>query len=131
MIRSPILAFKVAATVIVAVASASCDRGRDVINDSDPFLQVVVSTPADGGPGIEQRAKRFASAQSMRMEYSSEHFAPGEYSVRLVRPDLNIAAENVTRGRQSVVRAYARGQPTPAGRNEAKQFLCKVMLHGC
>lgn len=117
--------------VLVASVTASCERRSDVITETSPFMTVLVSTPPDGGAGIKRRAEQFASRHGMRILYSEEHFSPGEYSVRLLRPDLNIAADNVLRGNQSVVRAYVRGEPSTEHREQTDEFLCKVMLHGC
>jgi hypothetical protein len=117
--------------VLVASSSASCERRSDVITETSPFLTVLISTPPDGEVGISRRAGQFASSHEMRMLYSEEHLSPGEYSVRLLRPDLNIAADNVLRGQQSVVNAFVRGQPSAEHRKETSEYLCKVMLHGC
>lgn len=116
---------------VIAVTSLGCERHSDVITETSPFLTVIVSTPADGGAGIQRRAEQFASGYGMRILYSDQHFSPGEYSVRLLRPDFNIAADNVLRDKQSVVSVYANRQPTAEHRNEANEYLCQVMLHGC
>jgi hypothetical protein len=117
--------------VFIACASGSCDRGSDVITETSPFLTALVSTPPDGGAGIKRRAEQFASSHRMRMLYSDEHFSTGEYSVLLIRQDFNIATENVLRDRESVVRAYVRGQPSAEHLKEAAEYLCEVMRHSC
>src|SRR5215213_7289533 len=131
MSGSTVLALRVTIAVLFASVSASCERRSDVITETSPFMTVLVATPADGGAGLKRRADQFASTHGMRMVYSEEQFSPGEYSVLLSRPDLNIAAENVLRGRHSVVRAYARQEASSEHHELAGEFLCKVMLHGC
>jgi hypothetical protein len=103
MRRSKIRALSVAMAVVTLGASASCDRNSDAITATSPFLSVVVTTPADGGSGIRRRAENFASHHRMRMVYSDEHLSSGEYSVRLLRPDFNIASDNVLQDGKSLV----------------------------
>ncbi|MBA3511941.1 hypothetical protein [Sphingomonas sp.] len=117
--------------ILVASVSASCERRSDVIYETSPFMTVLVATPPYGGAGIKRRAENFASSHEMRTLYSEEHFSPGEFSLLISRPDLNIAAENVLRGQQSIVRAYVRGEPSAQHREQADEFLCKAMLHDC
>ena len=129
--RSHVLALRVTIAVLAASVSVSCGRHSDVITETSPFMTVLVATPPDGEAGIKRRAEQFASTHGMRFLYSDQHFSPGEYSVRLLRPDFNIAAENVLRGHQSIVRAYVRREPSAEHREKADEFLCKAMRHGC
>lgn len=119
--------------LIIAIIAfmTSCNRHDDVITDKSPFAEILVQTPPDGGVGIVRRSKAFAQANGMRFQYSFEHLSTGEYSVRLLRRDFNIAAENVLRDRSSIVRAYSRGEPDSHQRALAKNYLCTVMQYQC
>ena len=94
-------------------------------------MEMVVETPADGGVGVARRSREFAYHTGMRLQYSFEHFSRGEYSARLLRPDFNIAADNVLRGPKSIVYFYSRGEPSSQQRELAKEYLCTVMRTGC
>lgn len=109
----------------------SCDRQNDVITEKSPFMEVLVETPPDGGVGVAKRSSEFARKNEMKFKYSFEHFSNEEYSVRLLRPDFNVAVDNVLRGKKSVVSMYSRHEPNNSQRKLAKEYLCSVMRHGC
>lgn len=116
---------------VIAAFACSCERQDDAITEKSPFREVIVETPSDGAVGVVRRSKSFAEANGMRFQHSFEHFSEGEYSVLMLRPDLNIATENVLRGQNSVVSAYARNEPSSDHRTTVENYLCGVMRHGC
>lgn len=122
---------KLVLLIAIMAFIASCDRRDDVIIDKSPFIEVLVPTPPDGGVGVVNRSKKFAQQNGMRFQYSFQHFSDGEYSVRLLRRDFNIATDNVLRDRKTIVNAYSRSEPTEAQRQLASEYLCTVMLHRC
>lgn len=118
-------------TLVILGSVGSCNGHDDVITEKSPFVEIIVPTPKDGATGVVERSKSVAAANGMRFQYSVEHFYDGEYSVRLLRRDLNIAAENVLRGESSIVRAYSRSEPTSDQRKIVSDYLCSVMRRGC
>ena len=109
----------------------SCNHNDDVITEKSPFLEIKVRTPSDGGKGVVRRSCDFAKTHSMRCRFSFEHLSKGEYSVRLIRYDLNIAVDNVRQGQNSIVSMYSRKAPDTGQHELAKEYVCRVMNYNC
>jgi hypothetical protein len=110
----------------------ACDRRSDeFIYDTQPFFEVRVRTPPDGKIAIAERGKRFAKGHRLAVHFVPDHFEEQEYTLSLVRRDLNIVAGNVLSGATTYVTATSRGGTTGAQRAEVNAYLCEVMQHGC
>ena len=114
-----------------AAALIGCEQRSNFITETDPFVTVYVSTPAGGTSVLVERAKQFAATHDLQVVVVDGHFEATEYSLSLVRPDLNILANNVGKGSRTVVAAYAVGAPSDNHRRAISDYLCAVMLHGC
>ena len=118
-------------TIASLVVCAACERKSDRITETSSFAVVQVTTPPDGKAAIASRARQFAHQHGLKVLFVPDHFTPQEYSLTLIRADLNIAANNVQKSSQSTVRDYGRSAPTSAQSAEVDAYLCELMLHRC
>ena len=116
---------------IAAITAASCNRKSDFITETSPFLSVYVPTPSGGHKATAERANEFARRHGMKLHYVPGHFQPTEFTISVVRRDLNIVTGNVLLGERTLVTAYTRLAPTNEQRALVDEFLCSVMMHGC
>ena len=94
---------------ILVIFVIGCHRSDDdVIHEKDPFFVEQITTPDVSKKILVDLSQEFAKRHGMRVEHSFSHFKDSEYSVILIRDDINIVSSNVGRGRNSLITAYSK-----------------------
>lgn len=116
---------------VTAITTTSCNRKSDFITETSPFFSEYVLTPPGGHKATAERAQEFARRHGMILHYVPGHFQPTEFSISVVRRDLNIVTGNVLLGERTLVTAYTQESPTNGQRALLDEFMCSVMMHEC
>jgi hypothetical protein len=113
---------------LLCAVSCSDDTERNIILETDPFVEERFPYTPPAIDGIVSAVQKFALANEMDFLIARESLPKGDFNATAAGRNLNLKVmhSGVIDGRTAVIFAVARSKPSKADYKKAREFACAV-----